>query len=315
MAVSSARRKAILVTGATGKQGGATVEALIQANATSSHQVLALTRNRESSSAKRLEVAGVKIVQGDLNDVPAVFREAKKAIGGFEPHIWGVFSVQTFMGKGASIELEELQGKALVDGALANGVQHFVYASVDRGGAESYEHPTSVPHFRSKHNIEHHLVEKSKGKMSWTILRPVFFMDNIASDFGSKAAATFWKIGLKTKPLQLVAVKDIGWFAAQSFLRPAEFASRGISIAGDSLSHKEANEIFRRKAGRDLPGIPNLLGRLLLGVAGDFGKMFNWFSEEGYGADVAALKMEHPELLTWSNWLDDEGRRLVVQQP
>ncbi|KAF4840521.1 NmrA-like family domain-containing protein [Colletotrichum siamense] len=203
MAVSSARRKAILVIGATGKQGGATVEALIEANATSSHQVLALTRNRESSSAKRLEVAGVKIVQGDLNDVPAVFREAKKAIGGFEPHIWGVFSVQTFMGKGASIELEELQGKGLVDGALANGVQHFV----------------------------------------------------------------------------------------------------------------EANEIFRRKAGRDLPGIPNLLGRLLLKVAGDFGKMCNWFSEEGYGADVAALKMEHPGLLTWSNWLDDEGRRLVVQQP
>lgn len=78
----------------------------------------------------------------------------------------------------SSIDVEIAQGKAMVDGALANGVKFFVYSSVDRGGEEkSYETKTKIPHFISKHDVEHHLVEKSKGKMEWTILRPCTFMD------------------------------------------------------------------------------------------------------------------------------------------
>jgi nucleoside-diphosphate-sugar epimerase len=66
----------------------------------------------------------------------------------------------------------------MVDGALAAGVKFFVYTSVERGGNDkSYDNPTNVPHFISKHNIEHHLVENAGDKMQWTILRPVAFMD------------------------------------------------------------------------------------------------------------------------------------------
>jgi hypothetical protein len=79
---------------------------------------------------------------------------------------------------GSSGQSEEAQGKALVDGALAADVKFFVYSSVDRGGDDkSYETPTEIPHFISKHNIEHHLVEKAGDKMKWTILRPVCFTD------------------------------------------------------------------------------------------------------------------------------------------
>jgi hypothetical protein len=87
-------------------------------------------------------------------------------------------SNQTRAGGSASVEIEETQGKALVDGALAADVKFFVYSSVDRGGDDkSYENPTTVPHFTNKHNIEHHLVEKAGDKMQWTILRPVAFTD------------------------------------------------------------------------------------------------------------------------------------------
>lgn len=63
-------------------------------------------------------------------------------------------------------DAEITQGKAILNGALANGVEFFVYSSVNRGGEEkSYETKTNIPHFISKHNFEHHLVDKSKGKM------------------------------------------------------------------------------------------------------------------------------------------------------
>ena len=83
--------KVILVTGATGKQGGSCIQALLAAPNATDFTLLAVTRNPESASAKKLAEQGVKIVQGDLNDVPAIFESAKKVV---DQPIWGVFSVQ-----------------------------------------------------------------------------------------------------------------------------------------------------------------------------------------------------------------------------
>jgi nucleoside-diphosphate-sugar epimerase len=82
------------------------------------------------------------------------------------------------MGKGNSLEAEETQAKAMIDNALASGVKFFVYASGDRGGDEtSFETKTTVLHWQTKYRVEHYLVEKAKGKMEWSILRPTGFME------------------------------------------------------------------------------------------------------------------------------------------
>lgn len=82
------------------------------------------------------------------------------------------------MGRGQNTQTEEKQGKDLVDAALKNSVKHFVYTSVDRQGEKSLDNPTNIPHFISKHNIEHHLIDSAKGSaMTWTILRPVAFLE------------------------------------------------------------------------------------------------------------------------------------------
>jgi uncharacterized protein YbjT (DUF2867 family) len=167
--------KVVLITGATGKQGGAVINSLLASPEAKNITILAVTRNPESESAKKLADKGCKLVVGDMDDIPAIFEAAKKVCS--EP-VWGVFSVQLPHGKGNSGDAEEKQGKDLVDGAIANGVKMFVYSSVERGGeTKSFDNPTPVPHFITKHNIEHHLVEKAEGKMDWTILRPVAFMD------------------------------------------------------------------------------------------------------------------------------------------
>jgi NAD(P)-dependent dehydrogenase (short-subunit alcohol dehydrogenase family) len=88
-------KRAILVTGATGKQGGATIDALINAGAPNTHILMAVTRDPASTTAKKLESRGVVLVQGDLDNCPAIFARAKAALGGGKSaKIWGVFSVQ-----------------------------------------------------------------------------------------------------------------------------------------------------------------------------------------------------------------------------
>lgn len=167
--------KVILVTGATGNQGGAVINAIL-AEKDQNFTILAVTRDASSNSSQKLakKSQSIKLVQGNLDDVPAIFKAAKEVVK--EP-IWGVYSVQISMGKGVTYEGEIAQGKAMVDESVKNGVEHFVYSSVDRGGDEkSWEVETPIPHFQTKYHIERYLKEKA-GQMGWTILRPVAFMD------------------------------------------------------------------------------------------------------------------------------------------
>jgi uncharacterized protein YbjT (DUF2867 family) len=83
--------RALLITGATGKQGGSVVNALLKANAP--FEILALTRNAQSASAQRLlqRSPKIKLVTGDFSNINDIFQQAKTATSA---PIWGVFSVQ-----------------------------------------------------------------------------------------------------------------------------------------------------------------------------------------------------------------------------
>lgn len=200
--------------------------------------------------------------------------------------------------------IEEKQGKALVDAALKNGVKHFVYSSVDRGGPRSSDNPTDIPHFVSKHHIEKHLISESKVQgMNWTILRPVAFMENFDGGFVGKVFATSWKIGVK-RPLQLIATDDIGFFGAKAFMEPETYNDQAISLAGDELKYEDMVEIFKKKTGSPAPLTFNLLARLVLWLSKEMGTMFAFFEREGYGADVKELRKTHPGLQSLSTWLE-----------
>jgi len=137
----------ILITGATGKQGGSAVNALLANPPPFEYQILALTRNATSAAAKALASnPKVTLLQGDLNDCAGIFAQA-----GGAGSVWGVFLVTVPSLKKNVESLEVNQGNALVDAAIAHDVKHFVYTSVDRGGADQSEvDATDIPHFVSK---------------------------------------------------------------------------------------------------------------------------------------------------------------------
>ncbi|APA05996.1 hypothetical protein SS1G_01591 [Sclerotinia sclerotiorum 1980 UF-70] len=294
-----------LITGATGKQGGAAIDALLSAPGSPDIIIFALTRNLESTAAEKLSKKSdkIKLLQGDLDDCPAIFEAAPQPIK-------RVFCVtMPNIGLGNTGATEEGKGKALIDASIKHGVEHFIFTSVDRHGDDSDNDPTNVPHFISKANIEKYLKEKSAGtQMSWTILRPVAFMENFAPGFAGKVFATAWCTALApTTKLQLVATADIGYFAAQALLKPKEYNGRAISLAGDELTFGEANEIFQSRLGKDIPKTFSFLGSTLLWAVKDFGSMFTWFEERGYAANIDALKKEHAGLQSFGDWLKTSG--------
>ncbi|TGZ85291.1 NmrA-like family protein [Ascodesmis nigricans] len=309
--------KAVLITGATGKQGGAVVNSLLEQNA--DLQILAVTRNATSPSALRLKEKSdkIKLVQGNLDDPEDIFQKAKDVAE--EWPIEGVFSVQAPLGPSGSTAKEETQGKALITAALNNNVRHFVYTSVDRGGALSSDNATNIPHFISKHHIEQHLFNALRSspqhqqQLTYTILRPVAFFDNLTPDFIGRAFASMIAVSLlphDSKKLQFIAVSDIGYFGAAALIHPENpvYKNQAISLAGDEVSYDELRKVFREKTGKELPVTWNWIARLMLWGVKELGTMFRWFGEKGYGADIGELRKVYPGLKDLGAWLERDSK-------
>ncbi len=271
--------RTILVAGATGRQGGATVRALLERG----YSVRALTRHPESERAKKLAAAGVEVVKGDLGD-PASLRAAVDGVQ-------GVFSVTDFWEHGHDKEIAH--GKNLADAAQAAGVEHFVYSSV--GGADR---ATNVGHFESKWQVEQHLKTLS---MPWTVLRPVSFMENWdpAELKGGKLQSPL----SPTTHLQQITVDDIGRFAAEAFDHPDEWVGKTVEIAGDDLTMTEITAAIGKALGHqvDYQQIP--WPDFEKSAPAEITAMFKWFEADGYHADVPALRARYPFLTSFDAYL------------
>lgn len=301
--MSSSDRRNLIITGATGKQGGAVIEALL-AKPSQPFEIYAVTRNKESNTAKLLaSKPNVQVVQGDFDNPKGILSQV--------PSPWGLFSVTTIQpGKRNAAGIEEQQGKAMNTAAIETGIKHIVYTSVDRG-ADSDNTETPIPHFQSKKHVEDDIKEKaSKSGTTWTFIRPVAFMDNLSNDFFGKAFVTMWRQNGLDTPLQLVSTKDIGRVAAEAFIHADEerYKNKAISLAGESITPREAAKIFKESTGQDMPSTFGVVGSLLkIMMKDEVGTMFAWFKSTGYAADVQSLRKSYPFLKDFKSWVEAES--------
>jgi len=262
----------ILVTGATGKQGGSVARELLA----NGHKVRAMTRKPDGEAARALARLGAEIVPGDLDDAASLERAVLGA--------WGVFAVQNTWEAG--VEREEEQGKRLAEVARRRGVQHYVYSSVG-----SAHRRTGIPHFENKWRIEEKV--RSLGFPSHVVLRPVFFMENWTSP-GLLPALQEGKLAIALEPttvLQMIAVRDIGKYGLRAFERHAELNRREIDIAGDQHTTPETAQILSQAIGREIRFVPVPIEEVRKASA-DYGAMLEWFDRVGYDVDIAKLSRE-----------------------
>ncbi|EKM57358.1 uncharacterized protein PHACADRAFT_208443 [Phanerochaete carnosa HHB-10118-sp] len=304
----------ILVVGATGKQGGAFVRAATEARKAEGapkdgFHLIALTRNTSSPAARELAALGdhVSVVSADLNNansVRKVFEDEKaKPEGG----IWGVFMVLAFPGLGVDGSGEEAQGKLVTDLACEFNVQQFLYSSSDRAHDSRDEHAT-LSHL-AKVNIEENI--KSKQGLSWTIIRPVYFME-IFEGLVGRVTFSVVRSGLKkdTK-LQLVAADDIGRIAYAIMRSPDAYAGQCITIAGDVLTVRGMQDAYGRGAGSAMPAVPSMLAsgitamnKHIRGVVETMEDVHAARVEHGISSEDLIAKSREicPEMHTFESW-------------
>ena len=275
--------RTILVTGATGHQGGAVARELLAGG----HKIRVMTRKPGGDAAKALAKQGAEVVAGDLNDEASI----EKALAG----AWGTFAVQNTWEAG--VEGEEEQGKRFAKAAKKAGVKHYVYTSVG-----SADRKTGIPHFDNKFRVEETV--RGLGFPSHVILRPVFFMENWLLPW-FKPGIDSGQLAMAIEPdtvLQQIAVADIGKYGRWAFENAEKLNRREIDIAGDALTIPQTAKAIGDAAHKNVEFRKLPIDVVRQGSA-DFAAMLEWFDRVGYDVDIPATSKEsgiHPT--TFREW-------------
>lgn len=262
-------RDIIVVTGATGNQGGAIARQLLA----DGYQVRAMTRNLQGEKAKALAAQGAQLVQGDFDDPQSLERALDGA--------WGAYAVQNNQEGG--VALEEEQGKRFAEIARQAGIGHFVYSSVG-----SADRDTGIPHFENKWRVEGKI--RSLGFPSYTILRPTFFMENFLAPW-LKPGIQEGKLCLPIAPdtgLQMIALEDIGRFGALAFREHERMNGVEVDLAGDRRTMPETADIISHAMDKKIV-FERVPIEEMRKMSADLAVMFEWFDRVGYDVDIGAL--------------------------
>lgn len=282
----TSRNKTILVLGATGQQGGAVAELLLQ----DGWDVRAFTRDRSGKAAQELAKKGATLYEGNMQNRD----ELEVAM----QDVYGVFSVQPPVWDLHAFEEEVRLGTNVADVAKQTGVQHFVYSSIS--GAEAQSHFRTV----AKWQVEKYIRELN---LPATILRFTFFMENYISAYSPIQNGTYAEAIAKDVPVNLIAVADIGAFVKIAFQDPGTFIGKTLEMAGDSLTPPELAATYSRATGQSIVYSPISIDTLRA-QSETQANIYEWLNSGGHVVDLPALRALHPGLIRFEDWLTKQGK-------
>lgn len=268
--------KLIVVVGATGRQGQSVIKSLLKTD----YKVRALVRNPIKANGL-LRNDNVELFKGDLR--------SKESLSGLFNNAYGLFFALPYTKDSIGF------AKTLLDVAKESNLEHVVYSSV--GGADRY---SKVDHFCYKREIEEYLRKLGK---PYSIIRPAGFMDEFANPKSIRFITGMLNLYLpKNKKFQLISIQDVGKFVAIVIDNPVGYIGKELEIAGDDLTlDKVFEKIEEVKNIKISPmRVPKLIKFLLPKM---MRQMFTFYAEDGWHADIKALKEENPELLSFEDWL------------
>lgn len=307
--MSNPSNRPILVTGATGKQGGAVVRALLQAG----RPVRALTRDPGSSAGQALAAQGVDVVKGDFHDPASL----DAALAGVD----GVFSMQ--MGSQPSDpDTEIVTGKALVEAARRADVNVIVHTSVARAGDHEnfigWDEGRWEPLYWQNKAAVNEIV-KTQGFRHWVILKPAMIMEDLVPpmvDFMFASLAERGRFETAIEPdtcLDWIAAQDIGAFAAAAFADPERFHGHEIDLSAECVTMVEVAAKVSEATGKPVSAVTFSEDEMLaqghhpLHVRGQV-----WDNVEGYKVDLDAVRSWGVPLTTLDQFIEQHRDKFVI---
>jgi uncharacterized protein YbjT (DUF2867 family) len=293
-------KRIILVTGATGAQGGGVARQLLSRG---KFAVRAFTRNPHSAAAAALKELGAEIVRGDLDDRASI----RAALDG----VYGVFGVTNFW---EHFDREAQQGHNLVNAVAGANVEHFVLSTLPpiekaTGGA------LKSPHFDIKAEYEEYARSLN---LPATFIHVPFYFDNFLAFFPPQPTGDgAFQFGFPQgdTPLAAIAVEDVGRIVAPIFEQPEKYIGQTLKLAGDEIPASEYAAAMSRQVGADIryAHIPReTFAAFGFPGAADLADMFEFYRVHipSRRDDITACRALAPELQTFNTWVARNEQKL-----
>lgn len=290
----------VTVFGATGAQGGSVVNALLEDG---KFRVRAVTRNTRSEKALELARRGCEVFKADLDNEESIFKALKNAYGCF---------VITNYWEHMDKDKEVKQGKAIIDIAYKQQVQHFIYSGLE---STSKTIGKAAAHMDAKGETEEYLAKKG---VPYTSVRVPFYYENFLTlmipqrqSDGSFAIA----LPMDGVPMDAISVNDLGTCIKNILHNPDHFLGKFIGLSGDRLTMKQyADTMAKRLAPRKFVAksvSPSDYARLGFPGAEDLAVMFEFFQKGKPQRDRALTRQLNPNRLRFDNWVQLNRNQLI----
>ena len=302
--------KTIAVVGATGAMGRSIISALID-HPSSEFKVRALSRNPMGKRAKELEnysdkITAVKADTSDTNSLEEAFRGVD-----------GVFCNTDYWTAGSRVQ-EIVQSINVATACLKESVEHLVYSSLEYASAIT-KSTIAVPYFDSKAEAGEY-IQAMLPKATILVTAPYYenFMGYALPEKreGSDGSIEFvFRDPMADKPYTMVALDDIGRFAAYAFSEFESVKGKKLFVASGSPTMMEIATTFSRVTGikavyeprtleefreksretvNDIPDSPD----------GEFvGNMFEFIRDYGIDRDYEFIKSINQQVMNFEDWL------------
>jgi uncharacterized protein YbjT (DUF2867 family) len=296
--MSMSDRRTVMVTGATGAQGGAVCHALLAAG----HNVRGYVRNADSAAAQRLRAAGAELAVGAFDDGDAL----RRALAGADmAYVMGTPWEEGTTG-------EQRQVRSTFDACQASGVGHVIYSSCANANRN-----TKIAWYEAKFELETDLTE-GRYNFDWTIAGPAVFMQILRAPHALQGlAAGLLAVAVPETYVQTwIDVRDIGSFVAHVVGQPAPWTGQRVDLASEMVSGAEAARILSQASGREIR-YQQVPLETIAAFNKDIAEMYEWFGRVGMSVDVGALHARTPEVrwTTFREWANREDWSVLSSLP
>ena len=314
-----AERKVIVVTGATGAQGGGLARAIL-AEPGAGYAVRAVTRDANSDAARALADAGAEVVTADLDDPASIERAFDGAYGAY---------CVTFFWAHFSPEREQAEARTMAQAARAAGLRHVIWSTLEDTRRwiklDDPRMPTlmgryKVPHFDAKGESDDFFRQAG---VPTTFLLTSYYWDNLIHfGMGPKPGpdgTLQFVLPMGDRKLPGIAAEDIGRCAWGIFKQGEGLAGRTIGIAGEHLTGAEMAASLARALGREVRYAaisPDAYRALGFPGSDDLGNMFQFkhdFNDDFCAArSIETSRSLNPRLMSFDDWLRENAARIPL---
>ena len=214
----------ILVTGATGKTGGAAAQSLLKRGAS----IRVLVRSAEKAAA--LKEAGAELVIGNASDRDAV----AKAMEGVERALLIL----------PNSDEQVAQEAQFVDLAKEAGVKHLVKMS-SMEAVPGTTNPIPAIHVQSENYIR-------ESGLPWTFIKPNFFMQNLMGSAGTIKEQGKFFMPMKDGKTAMADVRDLGEVMAAVLTQDGHEGQSYELTGPELLSFADVADRFSQALGRKI---------------------------------------------------------------